>query len=150
MMQLRLVILLLWFGYLDNDVGYIENWNIIYLKVFLLQSCVGNLGAKFNSWNLTSRPLKWPYIENVFLAAILPKQEFIFDYVPQICNQFFTTAASFSLTVILFLHLQLLCYSPCQEVLTYHIRWSTYLLLGTLYQDRDLDLCRLELTKSLL
>ena len=49
MMQLRLVILLLWFGYLDNDVGYIENWNIIYLKVFLLQSCVGNLGAKFNS-----------------------------------------------------------------------------------------------------
>ena len=24
MMQLRLVILLLWFGYLDNDVGYIE------------------------------------------------------------------------------------------------------------------------------
>ena len=46
MMQLRLVILLLWFGYLDNDVGYIENWNIIYLKVFLLQSCVGNLGGK--------------------------------------------------------------------------------------------------------
>ena len=49
MMQLRLVILLLWFGYLDNDVGYIENRNIIYLKVFLLQGCVGNLGAKFNS-----------------------------------------------------------------------------------------------------
>ena len=40
-MQLRLVIiLLLWFGYLDNDVGHIENWNIIYLLflffVFLL------------------------------------------------------------------------------------------------------------------
>ena len=31
-MQLRLVImLLLWFGCLDNDVGHIENWNIIYL-----------------------------------------------------------------------------------------------------------------------
>ena len=53
---------------------------------------------------------------------------------------------AFSLTVILFLLLQLLCYSPCQEVLTYHIRWSTYLLLGTLYQDQGLDLCRLELT----
>ena len=40
-MQLRLVIiLLLWFGCLDNDVGRIENWNIIYLLflffVFLL------------------------------------------------------------------------------------------------------------------
>ena len=31
-MQLRLVIiLLLWFGCLDDDVGHIENWNIIYL-----------------------------------------------------------------------------------------------------------------------
>ena len=47
---------------------------------------------------------------------------------------------------LLFLLLQLLCYSPCQEVLTYHIRWSTYLLLATLYQDQGLDLCRLELT----
>ena len=137
MVQLRLVILLLWFGYLDNAVGSIENWNIIYLNFFLLQSCVGNLGK-----------IRGRYIEKVFLAAILPKQAFIFDYVPQICNQFFTTAASFSLTVILFLLLQLLCYSPCQEVLTYHIRWSTYLLLATLYQDQGLDLCRLELTKS--
>ena len=31
----------------------------------------------------------------MFLAAILPKQEFIFDYGPEICNQFFTTVASF-------------------------------------------------------
>ena len=35
-MQLRLVIiLLLWFGCLDNDVGHIENWNIIYLLFFV-------------------------------------------------------------------------------------------------------------------
>ena len=54
----------------------------------------------------------------------------------------------FSLTVILFLLLQLLCYSPCQEVLTYHIRWSTYLLLATLYQDQGLDLCRLEIWQN--
>lgn len=54
----------------------------------------------------------------------------------------------FSLTVILFLLLQLLCYSPCQEVLTYHIRWSTYLLLATLYQDQVLDLCRLEIWQN--
>ena len=54
----------------------------------------------------------------------------------------------FSLTVILFLLLQLLCYSPCQEVLTYHIRWSTYSLLGTLYQDQGLDLCRLEIWQN--
>ena len=44
MVHLRLVKLLLWFGYLDNDVGYIANWNIIYLNFFVLQSCVGNLG----------------------------------------------------------------------------------------------------------
>ena len=88
------------------------------------------------------------YIEEVFLAVILPKQEFIFNYGRQICNQIFRTFASFSLTVMLFLLLQLLCYSPCQEVLTYHIRWSTYLLLGTLYQDQGLDLCRLEIWQN--
>ena len=95
MMQLRLVILLLWFGYLHNVVGYIENSNIIYLN-FSYGKVAQEAGEKFISWNWTSQPVKWPiHSEKVFLAAILPKQEFIFDCGPEICNQFFTTVASF-------------------------------------------------------
>ena len=58
-MQLRLVILLLWFGCLDNDVGYIEKSNVIYLN-FCYYKVPQKTWAKFVSWNCTSQPLKSP------------------------------------------------------------------------------------------
>ena len=48
MMQLRLVILLLWFGYLYNVVGYIENSNIVYLN-FSYGKVAQEAGEKFVS-----------------------------------------------------------------------------------------------------
>ena len=99
MMQLRLVILLLWFGYLNYDVGYIENSNIIYLNFFLLQSCVGSLGKiRLLKLNLSASKMVDALKKFSLLRYCLSKNlslTTVVKFVINFCNQFFTTVASF-------------------------------------------------------